>query len=109
MTSIRPRSFGDLLRRYRLAAGLTQEELATQAGLSPKGISDLERGARHTPRKDTVALLAEALKLSERERLLLESTARRHGDQLSSPQPVQMLPTGGDTLPPLIGRRIELA
>ena len=38
--------FGDLLRRYRTAAGLTQEELAERAGLSTRGISDLERGAR---------------------------------------------------------------
>ncbi len=109
MASARPLSFGELLKRYRVAAGLTQEELAAQAGLSPKGISDLERGARQTPRKDTVALLAEALKLSERERLLFENSARRHGDQFSSPQPVRMLPSSGDTLPPLVGRRAELA
>ena len=35
-----------LLRRYREAAGLTQETLAQRAGLSARGISDLERGAR---------------------------------------------------------------
>jgi non-specific serine/threonine protein kinase len=34
--------FGDLLRHYRLAAGLTQEELAERAGLSSRGVSDLE-------------------------------------------------------------------
>src|SRR5690348_8818505 len=32
--------FGDLLRRHRLAAGLTQEELAERAGLSARAISD---------------------------------------------------------------------
>jgi transcriptional regulator with XRE-family HTH domain len=53
--------FGDLLRRHRLAAGLTQEELAAQAGLSVRGLSDLERGARLAPRRETVELLAEAL------------------------------------------------
>src|SRR5262249_17454342 len=30
--AVSSRTFGDVLRRYRLAAGLTQEELATQAG-----------------------------------------------------------------------------
>ena len=35
-----------LLLRYRMAAGLSQEDLAERAGLSRRGISDLERGAR---------------------------------------------------------------
>ena len=48
--------FGNLLRRYRLAAGMTQDELAERAGLSARGISDLERGARGLPRKDTLQL-----------------------------------------------------
>ena len=54
-------AFGTVLRRQRRAAGLTQEELAARAGLSARGIADLERGARHTPRRDTVELLAQAL------------------------------------------------
>ncbi len=49
--------FGELLRHYRIAAGLTQEELAERAGASTRGISDLERGARGLPRKDTLKLL----------------------------------------------------
>jgi predicted ATPase/transcriptional regulator with XRE-family HTH domain len=53
--------FGELLRRQRRAAGLTQEELAARAGLSARGIADLERGARRTPRRDTVAMLVRAL------------------------------------------------
>ena len=35
---------GDVLRRLRLARGLTQELLAERTGLSVRGISDLERG-----------------------------------------------------------------
>ena len=38
--------FGDELRRLRTAAGLTREQLAERAGLSPKAISALERGER---------------------------------------------------------------
>ena len=56
-------SFGDLLRRLRTAAALSQEELAERAGLSRHGISDLERGARHAPRLETVRMLADALAL----------------------------------------------
>ncbi len=60
-------SFGFLLRKYRIAAGLTQEELAVRAGMSARGISDLEREARRTPYKGTVELLAQALQLSPQE------------------------------------------
>jgi transcriptional regulator with XRE-family HTH domain len=65
------RSFGYLLRRYRLASLLTQEQLAERAHLSYRAISDLERGAKHTPRRDTVLLLADALQLSPQERAAL--------------------------------------
>ena len=53
--------FGESLRRYRIAAGLTQEELAERAGLSTRGIQDLERGARQSPRQATLRRLAAAL------------------------------------------------
>ncbi|HLJ69552.1 MAG TPA: tetratricopeptide repeat protein [Chloroflexota bacterium] len=69
------RSFGYLLRRYRLAALLTQEQLAERAHLSHRTISDLERGAKHSPRRDTVLLLADALELSSRERATLIAAA----------------------------------
>src|SRR5919197_5989089 len=54
-------TFATLLRRYRQAAGLSQEELAERAGLSARTVGDLERGGSHAPRKDTVELLAQAL------------------------------------------------
>jgi transcriptional regulator with XRE-family HTH domain/tetratricopeptide (TPR) repeat protein len=70
--------FGDLLRRYRVTAGLTQEELAEKAGLSAKGISDLERGARQHPRRETLRLLVDALNLTDRDRAMFEAAARSH-------------------------------
>src|SRR5260221_12728927 len=70
-------AFGDLLRHYRLAAGLTQAGLAERAGLSVRGINDLERGARQTPRKETVALLADALHLTDDARARFASASRR--------------------------------
>jgi transcriptional regulator with XRE-family HTH domain len=53
-----------LLRQLRMQARLTQEELAEQAGLSPRSVSDLERGINRTARKDSAMMLAGALKLS---------------------------------------------
>ena len=64
-------SFGDLLRRLRSAASLSQEALAERASLSRRGISDLERGARQAPRLETVRLLADALSLSDVDRTAL--------------------------------------
>ena len=57
-------SFAGLLRQLRAEARLTQEELAEAAGLSPRSVSDLERGINRTARKDTALLLAGALGLS---------------------------------------------
>src|SRR5262249_5313555 len=76
---IQPRTFGDLLLRARLAADLTQEELAERAGLSVRGISDLERGVNRAPQLATLQLLSEALQLSAEERARFEASARRRG------------------------------
>jgi sugar lactone lactonase YvrE/transcriptional regulator with XRE-family HTH domain len=72
MTTQELPSFAVLLSRYRAAARLTQEELAERAGLSVRGISDLERGARMQPRLSTIDQLAEALKLSRDDRTTFE-------------------------------------
>ncbi len=44
MPSLRVLPLRMQLRRYRIAAGLTQGELATRTGISARTISDLERG-----------------------------------------------------------------
>ena len=69
--------FGDLLGQHRRAAGLTQEALAEQAGLSVRGISDLERGIRTHPQRETARMLADALHLVGPERGALLASARR--------------------------------
>src|SRR4051794_138642 len=61
---LRP-TFATLLQHYRQAAGLSQEELAERAGLSRRGISDIERGVRRSPYPATVRSLAEALHLDD--------------------------------------------
>ncbi len=68
--------FADLLRQLRARASLTQEELAEAAGLSPRSVSDLERGINRTARKDTALLLADALSLTGQVRVLFVAAAR---------------------------------
>ena len=51
---------GHVIRRYRLRAGLTQEELASRTRLRQKTISDVERGQGGTLK--TLFLIARALK-----------------------------------------------
>lgn len=107
MASPQMLTLGALLRRYRAAAGLTQEELAERAGLSVNAISALERGISRAPRRDTVALLADALGLREAERGLFERAARQR-ETLAPP------PGGDEAAPaaesqPFVGRAAELA
>ncbi len=105
-----PSSFGDMLRRARIAAGLTQEALAERAGLSVRGISDLERGVNRTPRKDTVALLAQALQPVGDDRAAFAAAAGGRGPRAVArsvgSRPPANLPT---PLTPLIGRATDVA
>ena len=104
MSTVSPSAFGQLLRRLRQAAKLTQEELAERAGLSVEGISALERGVNRAPRRDTIGLLAEALALAPADRAALEATAR-HPD--AAQMPYVGLPTT-ETASTLVGRAAEL-
>jgi predicted ATPase/DNA-binding XRE family transcriptional regulator/uncharacterized protein HemY len=72
-----PPIFKDLLRRFRLEAGLSQEALAERAHLSVRAISDLERGVKQWPRPETLQLLAEALNLAPQDRAAMAAAARR--------------------------------
>ena len=65
-----------LLRQLRAGARLTQQELAKAAGVSPRAVSDLERGINHTARQDTAVRLAGALGLAEPARSLFVAAAR---------------------------------
>ena len=69
-------SFGQLLRHFRMCAQLTQEELAAAASVSPRAVSDLERGVNRSARKETARLLADALKLVGPTRASFEAAAR---------------------------------
>src|SRR5512135_3496843 len=76
-----PASFGGQLKAFREAAGFTQEELATIAGLSVHAVSALERGQRRRPQVETVRALSAALDLTGATRDALLASARvRAGD-----------------------------
>ena len=115
MATNQVQTFGALLKRHRLASGLTQSELAEKAGLSPEAVSALERGVNRAPRKDTVALLADALALDEPDRALLADASRRHraATVAAGTGPIAAASSGWSkaigTLPPLIGRGALMA
>jgi DNA-binding NarL/FixJ family response regulator len=69
--------FATLLREFRVGLRLSQVELAGRAGLSERGISDLERGQRRAPRRATVDLLSDALGLSDAEHTALAGAVVR--------------------------------
>lgn len=105
MTTSQSYMFGTLLRRYRVGAGLTQEVLAERAGLSVRGISDLERGVNRAPYVATILRLSDALQLSDEQRAELESSiSRRRGP--TTGRPVVQLP---EQLTSLIGREEDVA
>jgi predicted ATPase/transcriptional regulator with XRE-family HTH domain len=102
-------SFGELLRQVRSAASLSQEELAQRSGLSVRGISDLERGARSAPRLETVRMLADALGVGQDDRSALLAAARPAllggggADRVRPALPFVPMP-----LTRLIGREVEI-
>jgi predicted ATPase/transcriptional regulator with XRE-family HTH domain len=99
-------SFGAQLKALREAAGFTQEELATVAGLSVHAVSALERGERRRPHVETLRALSAALDLTGAVRDALFGSARAptHAaavDELSR----VALPA---SLTPLLGREADV-
>lgn len=113
-----PVPFAELLRRLRIEAGLTQEGLAMTAGLSTRSVSDLERGVNLRARQETARLLADALELTDRDRLEFLAAARGNPAVSASqsrnvaPGPADSVAAATRTLPrdvsSFTGRRNEL-
>jgi tetratricopeptide (TPR) repeat protein len=99
--STAPAGFGVTLRVSRVAAGLSQEELAQRSGLSVGAIRNLERGRTRWPYRDTLHRLADGLALADHARTAFLAAAGRRlgegravavpGDRLAAPgwAPVQ--------------------
>ncbi|WP_320068384.1 ATP-binding protein [Micromonospora sp. RTGN7] len=116
----------DLLCAYRRAAGLTQAELASRAGVGVRTVRDVERGRSVRPQRTTVELLAAALDLAGPARAEFVAAARGataprsagHPPSVSGPgpswRPPPVLARSGGTpiaLPPpveLIGRERDV-
>ncbi len=109
MTQLPP--LGDLLRRYRVASGQSQEALAERAGLSARSISDLERGVNLRPHHGTIDLLADALDLAPQSRAMLEAMVTHRRRPRTAPsslvkKPAPLLPSEPT---PLLGRAQDVA
>jgi predicted ATPase/transcriptional regulator with XRE-family HTH domain/Tfp pilus assembly protein PilF len=109
-------SFGQLLRRYRRAVGLTQEKLAKRAGISARMVSDLERGVSRAPHRGNLDLIANALALASEDRAALKGAAVwTRGDAPPEPEsdPASDTEDAPGRLPaqptPFIGREREVA
>src|SRR5215472_4915089 len=70
-------AFGPLLRRLRIAAEFSQEDLAERARMSADAIGLLERGRRRAPQRETVDLLIAALQPPDHDRAALLAAANR--------------------------------
>jgi transcriptional regulator with XRE-family HTH domain len=78
--------FGDLLRRFRLEAGLSQNALARAAGINPTNVNRIEHAQQGAPRKTTIIKLVRGLGLSlsdERAQQLFDAAA-----QMAKPKPM---------------------
>ena len=102
-----PSSFGDLLRRHRQAAGLSQEQLAERAALTERGLRYLERDLRR-PYRDTVRRLAQALALGPAETAEFGAAVERGATEAAG-MPNLARPTLPAPSSPLVGREREVA
>lgn len=96
--------FAALLRRHRLAAGLTQAELATAAEVGVRTVRELEAGRSVRPQRSTVELLGAALGLSGRDLAVFVAVARGRTPIDEPAEQPRSLPFAGE----LIGREGDL-
>ncbi len=106
-------TIGEVLRQHRLAAGLTQQEVAERAGVSPRALRDLEQGRTRQPRARAIRGLADALRLSPAERAILMDTltaarAAAGSSRIGVLGPLQVIRDGQRTAIPSLRQRTML-
>jgi DNA-binding SARP family transcriptional activator len=87
---------GAMVRAYRHEAGLTQEQLASRAGLSIATLRDIEQSRRRCPRGRSLAALVDAFDLDPVRAANLVSVARELRRAGGSTRAVPALPGGLD-------------
>jgi predicted ATPase/DNA-binding XRE family transcriptional regulator len=109
-----PAPLAALIRRRRVSARLTQEELAEKAGISVRTISDIERGLRRSVYRDTAERLAEALDVggAEKDDFILVARGRVARNEPGLRLGPRGIPPRRNRVPvpptPLIGREREM-
>jgi DNA-binding SARP family transcriptional activator len=78
-----PQRLGELLRGHRRSAGMTQQELAGRAGMSVRGLRDIEHDRVRHPRAGSVQRLSVALRLAEADRRRLQAVAGATATRIS--------------------------
>ena len=68
-------SIGATVKRIREAAGMSQQQLASAAGLSLSLLAQMEQGKNENPRLDTIRSLAQALEVGVA--VLVENAAQK--------------------------------
>jgi predicted ATPase/DNA-binding XRE family transcriptional regulator len=105
-------AFGEQLRAFRTAAGMTQERLAEEAGLSVQAIAALENGRSRRPQPHTLRALSDAMRLAPEQRGALAAAVPRRVDG-GSPRSVPARASAEFRSPAasddLIGRERDLA
>jgi transcriptional regulator with XRE-family HTH domain len=85
-------TFGNLLRKYRDQKNLKLEDLAKKADVSPSYISLLIHGKKGKPRGPVIERLAQALELTEAEKLEFQAAAEMSRVSSLPNQMLQRLP-----------------
>ncbi|WP_336214975.1 helix-turn-helix domain-containing protein [Nonomuraea sp. LPB2021202275-12-8] len=106
LSNTREEDLASLLRSYRRRARLSQQALADLSAVSVRAIRDLESGRVKNPRRETVRLLADGLRVEGSRRAALEA-ATGSPDDVGEPRALEIatripVPTGE-----LVGRIAE--
>lgn len=77
--------FGEFIAEKRKAKGKTLRGLAADIGIAPAFMSDIEKGNRYPPKKETLDKIAVALNLSEEDQNIMFDLAAGEKENTVSP------------------------
>lgn len=77
--------FGEFIAEKRKAKGMTLRGLAAEIGIVPAFMSDIEKGHRYPPKKETLDKIVQALNLNEEDTHKMFDLAAEEKDNTVSP------------------------